>query len=90
MFEFDPQKSAANRAKHGIDFEEAQALWQDGRSLTIDARRGADGEARAIMIARIGAKLRSAVITERGDTIRIISVRRARHDEKELYDGQDN
>ena len=32
-FEFDPEKSAGNKAKHGIDFEEAQALWKDLRMV---------------------------------------------------------
>ena len=38
MFEFDPAKSAANLEKHGIDFEEVQAVWADTRRLEIPAR----------------------------------------------------
>ncbi len=90
MFEFDPAKSAANLAKHGIDFEQARELWRDDRRQTIDARTGPDGEPRAFVVGMIGPRLWSAVITWRGDAIRIISVRRSRKDEKELYDGQDN
>lgn len=40
LFEFDEQKSQANKAKHGINFVEAQALWLDGNLLRIAARTG--------------------------------------------------
>jgi uncharacterized protein len=90
MFEYDPDKSAANLAKHGIDFDQAQALWMDNDLLTIAARPGRKGEVRALVIGYILEKLWSAVVTLRGDAIRIISVRRSRNDEKELYDDQNN
>ncbi len=90
MFEYDPDKSAANLAKHGINFEQAQALWNDDQRLTIATHPGQNGEVRALVIGLIADKLWSAVVTLRGDAIRIISVRRSRDDEKELYDGQDD
>jgi uncharacterized protein len=90
MFEFDPDKSAANLAKHGIYFERAQALWDDDEKLTITTHPGRNGEARALVIGLIANKLWSAVVTLRGEAIRIISVRRSRDDEEELYDGQDD
>jgi uncharacterized protein len=90
MFKYDPDKSAANLAKHGIDFERAQALWDDDEKLTITTHPGRNGEARALVIGLIANKLWSAVVTLRGEAIRIISVRRSRDDEKELYDGQDD
>lgn len=84
VFEFDEGKSRANKAKHGIDFGEAQALWQDAELLEIPART--DDEPRAIVIGMIGAKHWSAVVTQRGDRIRIISVRRSRKEEEALYE----
>lgn len=84
-FEFDPRKSAANRAKHGIDFDQTQRLWEDPDLLEIPART--DDEPRWLIIGRIDAKLWSAVVTSRGDAIRIISVRRSRDDEVALYEG---
>jgi uncharacterized protein len=90
MFEYDPEKSAINLAKHGIDFEQAQELWADDRRLIIATHPGQNGEVRALVIAMIGKKLWSAVVTARGEAIRIISVRRARDDEKELYDGEND
>jgi len=87
QFEFDPHKSAANREKHGIDFFAAQAMWLDESLLEIPAKT--TDEARWLVIARVGSKAWSAVITRRLDVIRIISVRRARHEEIELYEAKD-
>ena len=81
-FEFDPLKSAANKAKHGIDFLEAQALWSDPALLEIPART--TDEPRFLVIGRIHRKHWSAVITYRGQTIRLISVRRSRLEEVQL------
>jgi uncharacterized DUF497 family protein len=82
-FEFDPAKSAANLKKHGIDFIDAQALWRDPDRLEVPAR--SLDEPRTQVIGRIGDLVWSAFITRRGDRIRIISVRRARHEEKAAY-----
>jgi hypothetical protein len=86
-FEFDPRKSAANLAKHGIDFVEAQRLWEDPDLLEIPART--EDEPRWLIIGRIDAKFWSAVVTSRGDAIRLISVRRSRDDEVALYEGKE-
>ena len=83
-FEYDPDKSAANKAKHGIDFDEAQALWGDPRLLEAPART--QDEARFLAIGRIGAKHWSAVFARRGPYVRIISVRRSRKQEVEIYE----
>jgi len=83
-FEFDDEKSRANLAKHGIDFETAQELWQDPDLLEIQAKT--EGESRFLIIGRIGAKHWSAVVTYRKGRIRLISVRRARKREVELYE----
>ena len=83
-FEFDEWKSKTNKAKHGIDFHEAQALWEDMDVLEIPART--EDETRTIVIGRIGEKHWSAIITHRGERIRIISVRRSRTEERDLYE----
>ena len=82
-FEFDPEKSAANKAKHGVDFIEAQAIWTDANRLEIPAR--SLDEPRSQVIGHIGETTWSAFITYRNDKIRIISVRRARGDEEARY-----
>ena len=83
-FEFNERKSLSNKAKHGIDFVEAQELWDDIDLLEIPART--EDEPRSVVIGRIEDKHWSAIITYRGDKIRIISVRRSRTEEKELYE----
>lgn len=85
-FEFDPDKSAANRIKHGIDFNEVQALWDDSDLLEIPART--IDEPRNVVIGKIEGKHWSGVITYRGDAIRIISARRSRPEEVALYEDQ--
>ena len=83
-FEYDPKKSAANKHKHGIDFVEAQALWDDADLLEIPART--EDEPRFLVIGLIAGRHWSGVITYRGECIRIISVRRARKEEVEAYE----
>ncbi|HKO03908.1 MAG TPA: BrnT family toxin [Candidatus Acidoferrales bacterium] len=82
-FEFDPVKSAANWVKHGIDFLEAQRIWDDSERLEISAR--SSDEPRYQVIGRIGRNTWSAFIIYRNETIRIISVRRARREEEARY-----
>ncbi len=84
-FQFDENKSTANRAKHGIDFDEAQTLWDDLDLLEIPAKKIQD-ENRYLIIGKIGEKHWSAIITYRDDSIRIISVRRSRGQEIEYYE----
>ena len=82
-FEFDERKSRINKLKHGIDFVEAQALWLDGDLTERDAT--CEGEVRILMVGMIGPRHWTAVITFRGDNVRIISVRRSRAEEVEEY-----
>jgi uncharacterized DUF497 family protein len=83
--EFDTNKSATNKRKHGIDFVEAQALWDDADLIEIPART--EDEPRSLMVGLIVGKHWSCVITYRGERIRIISVRRSRKEEVEIYEG---
>lgn len=83
-FEFDDRKSKDNLAKHGLGFLEAQALWEDPDRLEIPAKTV--DEPRTIIIGMIGEKVWAAVFTYRSKKVRIISVRRARKDEVNLYE----
>jgi uncharacterized DUF497 family protein len=83
-FEYDPKKSQSNHEKHGINFEEAKALWNDEARLEIPART--IDEPRYLIVGTIRGKHWSAVITYRGENVRIISVRRSRAEEIELYE----
>lgn len=83
-FEFDSDKSKANMKKHGIDFVEAQALWDDPDLIEIPAKTS--DEPRLLVIGRIGNKYWSGVITYRDEKIRIISVRHSRPEEIDIYE----
>jgi len=83
-FEFNPKKSKLNKEKHGLDFVEAQALWDDPDLLEIPART--EDEPRFLIIGKMKKKHWSAVITYRGENVRIISVRRSRTEEVEVYE----
>jgi len=83
-FDYDPQKSHDNKLKHGLDFDEAQALWQDERGLIIPARFR--DEERLAIIARLDETLWTAIFTRRGPITRLISCRRARQEEAALYE----
>lgn len=83
-FEFDQAKSRVNRVKHGIDFVGAQALWDDVDLLELPART--EDEPRWMVIGRIGTQLWSGIITYRNEKTRIISVRRSREEERDLYE----
>lgn len=82
-FEYDNTKNEANLLKHGIDFERAQYLWRDPNALQIRAK--SDTEERFALIAMMNQSIWIAFYTYRKDTIRIISVRKARDNEKRIY-----
>jgi hypothetical protein len=82
-FEFDAAKSRANLAKHGIDFEAAQTLWRDVEGLIVAAHF--PKEPRKLLIAQREGRLWTAIFTEWGDAIRMISVRRSRENERAAY-----
>jgi uncharacterized DUF497 family protein len=83
-FEFNHTKKKNNKNTHGIYFIEAQALWDDPDLLEIPAKT--TDKQRFLVIGKIEAKHWSGVITYRSENIRIISVRRARDEEIELYE----
>ena len=83
MFEFDPNKSEANKLKHGIDFYMARRLWNDPKRVEIPAKWV--DESRFLIIACLEKDIWSAIYTVRNKRIRIISVRKARDNEKEIY-----
>lgn len=83
QFEFDPRKSDSNKAKHGIDFAEAQALWKS-KHVRLGAKDAS--EKRYLILGTIEQQHWSAIITYRGSTIRIISVRRSTRSEIEIYE----
>ena len=88
QFEYDPNKSKTNKLKHGIDFEEAQEIWNDVHVVVPLGNKY--GEERLAVFGMIDLKHWTAIITYRGDSTRLISVRRSRKNEEEYYDRQKN
>ena len=83
-FEYDEVKSKGNKEKHGIDFVEAQLLWDDPDRMEIPAKT--EDELRYVVIGKIGENHWSAIVTFRENRIRIISARRSRKEEIEFYE----
>ena len=83
-FEFDSNKSQNNKKKHGIDISQAQALWDDSDLIEIPARTS--DEPRFLVVGKISGEHWSAIITWRREKIRIISVRRSRKEEIDIYE----
>ncbi len=82
-FEFDETKSQSNKLKHGIDFIQAQVLWDDPERIVIPAR--SSDEPRFVLIAGFNHENWSVIFAVRNERIRLISARRARQNEKEIY-----
>ena len=83
MFEFDKNKSESNKRKHGISFESARKLWKDPHRVEVSAIWVEEN--RILLIAKLEKEIWAAIYTLRNKKIRIISVRKARNNEKKVY-----
>ncbi len=81
-FEYDINKSKTNKEKHGINFEEAKAIWLSDNVVIPAITRG---EKRFMIIGRIGQDICSCIFTLRKKRIRIISCRKVRDKERGIY-----
>ena len=84
-FEYDENKSQINHSKHGINFKDAQLLWNDPDLVEIPAKKTGN-ELRFLVIGSLYHKHWSAIITYRDKQVRIISVRRSRIEEVSFYE----
>ena len=84
QFEYDQHKSDSNKSKRGIDFEEGKAIWDDSCALQVDLAY--EKEKRYFVTGEIKGKMWTAICTDRGVNVRIISVRRAHKSEERLYE----
>ena len=82
-FEFDPAKRRANWEKHGIDFSEAQRLWE---LPIVEVRLNYPLEERWLVVGKLDEKYWTTVVTYRESRVRLISVRRSRAEEKKLHE----
>lgn len=83
QFEYDPLKSEANRLKHGLSLDEIKILWQ---VPAVEVQARTSDEPRFMRIGKIEGKYYSCVYTLRGRSVRLISGRASREDEKQLYE----
>lgn len=82
-FEYDPLKSEANKAKHGISFEEAREMWAE-LGVELPGRKGY--EARVLRISVLRNLFYTCIYTLREGRVRIISVRRSHPQEEKFYE----
>jgi uncharacterized protein len=87
VFAWDEAKRRANLKKHGIDFVDAEKIFS-GVTLTAEDTRGAYGEPRFLTLGLLEDQVVSVTHTERGDDIRIISIRKATKHEARYYFSQ--
>ena len=81
-FEYDPEKSKANRHKHGISFDEAKEIWMSSHA---DMDTKTVSEVRRMVIGPVCGKMYTCVYTYRNGKVRIISARRSRPEEERIY-----
>jgi uncharacterized DUF497 family protein len=85
-FEFDPAKSQANLVKHGIDFVAGQAIWSDADVIRDVPEAVRQGEAYWKAIGSAQGQVWSAIYCYRAGAVRIVSIRKAREDERAEYE----
>lgn len=96
MFAWDSKKAEQDRNKHGVSFEEADTAFLDSEGLDGDDVKHSSYESRSFRVARSAlGRILTVIYTVRHsedgqDEIRIISARRASHDERAAYGGQKN
>jgi uncharacterized protein len=86
IFDFDPAKDEANRVKHGVPLPFGVRVFADPDVAILPTIRLGDEEERFRAIGRVDGKLYTAVHVWRGQTVRMISVRRSNAGEQRDYD----
>ncbi len=87
-FTFDPEKNARNVAERGLSFDLVERLEWETAIVVEDTRRNY-GEIRLQVLARLEGGLYAAVVTPRGEDLRVISFRKANRREVERYGKED-
>ena len=90
-FEWDPGKAKANRAKHGVSFEEAVTVFGEPLGRITDDPRHSDTEERYVLLGQsVRRRLLAVMFTERGQAIRLFSARSATRRERREYEEKRN
>ena len=89
QFEWDEAKATGKLRKHGVGFEKAITVFGDPQALTIFDEEHSDQEDRYVDIGRsVSGRVIVVVYTERDESIRIISGRKATSTERRQYEQQ--
>ena len=87
-FAWDSRKAAANHRKHGVSFGEAETVFADENALLLNDPEHSELEKRFVLLG-LSSRLRILVVAhtlrQGGDTVRLISARKATRDEREQY-----
>jgi uncharacterized protein len=83
--DFDPAKDAANRSKHGVPLTFGLSIFEDENHVIFPSMRPIDGEDRYKAVGMIEGRLWTLVHVWRGETMRLISVRRSNDGEQREY-----
>ena len=86
IVEFDPEKDETNRIKHGVPLLFGIQVFEDENHMILASFRPVDGEDRFKVVGLVADRLWTAIYVERGDAIRLISVRRSNDGEQGNYD----
>ena len=83
-FEWDDAKNASNSKKHGVTFADATQIWND--PMFLEVLLTSEPEERRAVIGKVGKNnYLTAIVTYRGDAIRIISARKSTKKEVDAY-----
>lgn len=83
-FEWDEAKHLANLDKHGIDFIDVPEVF-DGDIVTVEDSRYSYGEQRFVTFGVLQGRVVAVVHTDRGESVRIVSARKATKNEQQTY-----
>ena len=81
-YEWDERKRLSNLEKHGLDFFDVDIVFE---ATHVELPSSHTNETRYLAIGTLEGRFVTIVYTVRGEVIRIISFRRARHEEREVY-----
>jgi uncharacterized DUF497 family protein len=85
VFDWDEEKNRGNKAKHGVSFERARAVFADRAAVDLLDAREDYGEERWVTVGMAQGELLAVVNTQRGDSHRLISARKATREETDAY-----
>ncbi len=90
LYEWDEDKRLKNIKKHGLDFMDADLVFESSGKVIVDVTRAVEKEKRYADFAEVKGRLLKLVYTPRGKKIRVISLRVASVSERRSYEKEKN